>query len=140
MKRNPSIIERTETHISTTPSTTIEGVTNQQYRTMLNQSVRKFTKTYGPKAKARKKKSIHSKEKKRDKKEYYDIIERIQNEEKLIQKLERENAVLQAQIKHCNAKIKAYPRVLRRYNLLSKSLQNAHSSIMKATTVENVNI
>ena len=101
-------------------------VSQREYKTMLNKTVRQFTRTYGPKSRTKKKRSLHAIEKKKDKKEYNAILAAIEEDERILRRLEKENAILHAQIDRCQAKIKAYPRLERRYEILSKSIETAH--------------
>lgn len=112
----------TETQISIPGDTTEE-----EYRTMLNRSIREFNKTYGPKTKAAKKKELKKAEKQKDKNSYEELLAKIERDERTVRMLEKENAILKAQIQACESKIKAYPKVKKRYDELTGNIERAHS-------------
>ena len=125
MRSSQAFSGPTETHISA--STLNAGISSQkEYKSMLNKTVRQFTRTYGPKSKIKKKKSLHDVERRKDRRQYNAILEEIEEDERILRRLERQNAILHAQIDRCKAKIKAYPKVAKRYNILSKSIETAH--------------
>jgi predicted nuclease with TOPRIM domain len=51
---------------------------------------------------------------------------RIARNEKIMRMLEKENAILQAQIRSCESKVKAYPKVKKRYDKLAQNLERAN--------------
>ena len=100
----------------------LSSVSDEEYKIALNKSIKEFNRMYTSDPK----KLLKKAEKKNDSNYYDNLLLKVRRKEKMIQKLEEENAILLAQIQICESKIKTYPKIKKRYDKLTKSLEIAH--------------